>query len=167
GMAPFMVMHLLIYSAAQHCVGYNLKFLYHVLIIVLTQIEDFSKTDDQKFHMANLPKPICKWFLRHFNLETLSKIKSTQFCIYFDRIDLGCCQADISPLGAYAQMDLEGTLSVSKPTRDPLMDCCNDFIHAIEDAILNYIAMGIGQDSRQAGVSNTMVVPEENPVQEC
>ncbi|KAG6852216.1 hypothetical protein H0H87_010570 [Tephrocybe sp. NHM501043] len=78
-MAPFMAMHLLMHPAAQHCIGYDLESLYHILIFVLTQIKDFSKTDNQKFHMANLPKPICKWFSRHLDLDTLGEIKTTQF----------------------------------------------------------------------------------------
>ncbi|KAG6851844.1 hypothetical protein H0H87_012026 [Tephrocybe sp. NHM501043] len=73
---PFMAMYLLMHPAAQHCIRYDLESLYHVLIFVLTQIKDFSKTDNQKFHTAKLPKPICKWFLRHFDLETLGKIKA-------------------------------------------------------------------------------------------
>ncbi|KAG6842699.1 hypothetical protein H0H87_010964 [Tephrocybe sp. NHM501043] len=162
GMAPFMAMHLLMHPAAQHCIGYDLESLYHVLIFVLTQIEDFSKTDDQKFCMANLPKPICKWFSRHLDLETLSKIKTTQFHIYFDRI-LDAVKLIFYPLVPILSQIWKALYPVSKPARDPPMDCCNDFIHAIKDAILNYVTTG--KDSKQAGVSNTMVVPEENPVE--
>ncbi|KAG6842726.1 hypothetical protein H0H87_010815 [Tephrocybe sp. NHM501043] len=164
GMAPFMVMHLLMHPAAQHCIGYDLESLYHVLIFVLTQIEDFSKTDDQKFCMANLPKPIYKWFSRHLDLETLGKIKTTQFHIYFDRI-LDTVKPIFHPLVPILSQIWKALYPVSKPARDPPMNCCDDFIHAIEDVILNYVTTGIGQDSGQAGVSNIIVVPEKNPVE--
>ncbi|KAG6809076.1 hypothetical protein H0H87_001304, partial [Tephrocybe sp. NHM501043] len=82
--------------------------------------------------------------------------------VYFDRI-LDTVKPIFYPLVPILSQIWKALYPVSKPARDPPMDCCDDFIHAIEDAILNYVATG--KDSGQAGISNTMVMPEENPVE--
>ncbi|KAG6814822.1 hypothetical protein H0H87_007184, partial [Tephrocybe sp. NHM501043] len=89
--------------------------------------------------MANLPKPICKWLSRHLDLETLGEIKTTQFHIYFNRT-LDAVKPIFYPLVPILSQIWKTLYPGSKPARDPLMDCCDDFIHAIEDAILNYVA---------------------------
>ncbi|KAG6815012.1 hypothetical protein H0H87_005833, partial [Tephrocybe sp. NHM501043] len=163
GTAPFMAIHLLMNPTALHCIGYDLESLYHVLIFVLTQIDDFDKPDNQKFCTANLPTLISKWFSRHFDLETLGEIKSSQFHLYFERI-LCHVKPIFHPLVPILRRIWNALYPMSKTARDPPEDCCDVFIYAIEDAILD-AAMAMGQDSGQAGVSGTMVMPEEDAVE--
>ncbi|KAG5719233.1 hypothetical protein E4T56_gene13403 [Termitomyces sp. T112] len=147
GTAPFMAIHLLMNPTAPHCVGYDLESLFYVLIFVVTQIDDFDKPNDQKFRTVTLPKPLASWFLLQLELETLGEIKTVQFHHYLDKRILSHVKPIFNPLVPALKRIWGALYPASKTVADPPEDCCDEFINALECAILNMpetMAQGAG-----------------------
>ncbi|KAG6901325.1 hypothetical protein C0995_013583 [Termitomyces sp. Mi166 len=106
----------------------------------LMKIDDFgvrTKPDDQKFHAMTLIKPLFSWFLPQIDLETLGKIKTAQFHNYFEKRILSHVKPLFSSLVPTLKRIWDALYPMLKTAEDPPEDCCDDFIDALEDVILN------------------------------